>query len=657
MVEVGVRPEGKISTARFVKPVDINFARFFERTPLSSDGMDIIRQYKEQAQKRNIGEIMSGTWLRADGIGFKFNGQEDRVSTHVETAAITRRMEQVGRYHINNNILGFVKGDGELFLGRPTEENICALEEAGYKSNTNVSVPFSNGEVPMEQAIRLELAKICGIPDAASHPTVAVNLAVQLRQLASADARLTVKGRITDAGRDVARLLYNEKLSAVPANPQEVHLAVKQLRGDVNNYSKELRKDVANTYAKELKATGTSRRKMGKEAFKQAVRDRFVGDERAQEALAMRKLLASIDQRARMQEQQAIRDAITIEEIQAFRKQLIDEGKKPPKSDVLLRNSLAARKYKIRNADSAALPATEAAPLHQQEAINTIVAPESQEAEKDIRIGAATEARDGGVNEDTHFVEVVDGKHVIAGVFDGVGGGRDQGYGGIASQLAAKVVREKMLNGLTSRAWNTRSPDDIEAYQLEYFPAAERAILERKRTGEGIGKTTAAVVYATKRGKGYQLVCGGVGDSRVLVFDPETGILRQILKDKSRVAGIVDKNDRPLPGKENEYYKNRMIITDSLGSEHGHESRFDNLADYGDIKPGSIVMLVSDGVTDNRDRMNLESKFKQAVARGDSPEKMAKDMVSDSKAVARGGRGNDPRAHDDDMTAVVIFLP
>lgn len=57
----------------------------------------------------------------------------------------TGRLNSVGNYAINNGVIAFVDGRGDVFAAPATEQLVHELEEAGYATGF-VSVPMSNGE-------------------------------------------------------------------------------------------------------------------------------------------------------------------------------------------------------------------------------------------------------------------------------------------------------------------------------------------------------------------------------------------------------------------------------------------------------------------------------------------------------------------------------
>lgn len=69
------------------------------------------------------------------------------------------RLEKVGFYNSNNGVIAFVDGEGHMRVAPATSDRSQALEEAGYKRG-GIWVPFSNGELPTDPALREQWEKM-----------------------------------------------------------------------------------------------------------------------------------------------------------------------------------------------------------------------------------------------------------------------------------------------------------------------------------------------------------------------------------------------------------------------------------------------------------------------------------------------------------------
>lgn len=111
-------------------------------------------KYKAQAETRGIKSVEGGEWLDVDGVEYQWYGEtKEKVPAGNEQNAVGTRLEQVGTYGYNNGTIAFVDQDGRMQIGHGTSENMTALEKAGYRRN-GIWVPFSNGEVPADPALR-----------------------------------------------------------------------------------------------------------------------------------------------------------------------------------------------------------------------------------------------------------------------------------------------------------------------------------------------------------------------------------------------------------------------------------------------------------------------------------------------------------------------
>ncbi len=111
-------------------------------------------KYKAQAETRGIKPVDGGEWLAVDGVEYQWYGDtKEKVPAAGEQGSVASRLEQVGTYDYNNGTIAFVDQDGRMQIGHGTSINMEALDRAGYRRG-GVWVPFSNGEVPADPALR-----------------------------------------------------------------------------------------------------------------------------------------------------------------------------------------------------------------------------------------------------------------------------------------------------------------------------------------------------------------------------------------------------------------------------------------------------------------------------------------------------------------------
>lgn len=68
--------------------------------------------------------------------------------------------DHVGHFAINGGLMAFVNHDGELFVGSYSDQGRQALEQAGYRENRNLAVPFSQGERIVDWKTRMQLERL-----------------------------------------------------------------------------------------------------------------------------------------------------------------------------------------------------------------------------------------------------------------------------------------------------------------------------------------------------------------------------------------------------------------------------------------------------------------------------------------------------------------
>lgn len=116
---------------------------------LAMSKMGHVHTRSDAAIKR--GEIPQPEDLQVvDGISIAHDGQETET-----------RLREVGHYGVNNGVLGFVDGWGEVYAAPATAEREAALLTAGYTPDS-VGVPLSNGEQLFDKNQRKEWEAMAG---------------------------------------------------------------------------------------------------------------------------------------------------------------------------------------------------------------------------------------------------------------------------------------------------------------------------------------------------------------------------------------------------------------------------------------------------------------------------------------------------------------
>ena len=116
-----------------------------------------LAEYRKAAEQKGIKPIEGGEFLMIDGVPYEYSGRhKDDMVIPVNTDGYnpSRSREQVGTFGANNSTLAFVDGEGHMNIGHDTSENRNVLQSAGYRWDSNLGVPFSNGEEPTDQRVR-----------------------------------------------------------------------------------------------------------------------------------------------------------------------------------------------------------------------------------------------------------------------------------------------------------------------------------------------------------------------------------------------------------------------------------------------------------------------------------------------------------------------
>ncbi|MEW6397811.1 MAG: protein phosphatase 2C domain-containing protein [Bacillota bacterium] len=210
-----------------------------------------------------------------------------------------------------------------------------------------------------------------------------------------------------------------------------------------------------------------------------------------------------------------------------------------------------------------------------------------------------------GHNEDAYLVlELGDG--LACAVADGLGGMQS---GEVAAALAVEVVREHLTRQLV-RAPGRPLPAHPQAGGTLVDPPAGGALAEpmagraagevlrdailaaHRRIGEA-GRSRGAVMASTLT---LGLLAPGrleiahVGDSRAYLFRPATG-LRKLTRDHSRVGDLLWRGE--LTEAQARLHPQRHLLDQAVGT--GELIRVDLLG--GDLEPGDILLLCTDGLT------------------------------------------------------------
>ena len=190
---------------------------------------------------------------------------------------------------------------------------------------------------------------------------------------------------------------------------------------------------------------------------------------------------------------------------------------------------------------------------------------------------------------------------------DGMGGHQ---RGEVASALALQVLREQVELGASLSC-------AITAAHAAIITAGENDLASR-----GMGTTLVAAQL-----NGCQFTLAWVGDSRAYRISAEH--IEQLSSDHSWVQSMVDAGE--MTAEEARNHPRRNVITQCLGHAE-HEPEPDLL--LGELKPGEILLLCSDGLTGEL----TDQQILQLSCAADTLDGLVSQLIS--AANQNGGRDN-----------------
>jgi len=223
-------------------------------------------------------------------------------------------------------------------------------------------------------------------------------------------------------------------------------------------------------------------------------------------------------------------------------------------------------------------------------------------------------------NEDSFFAEA-DSHRGVFMVADGMGG---HAAGEVASEMAVQIVARALL-----QLDSVTQPDAAER-TAQSLRDANRAIYDRmlaENDKQGMGTTASVLVLSD----GNYLI-GQIGDSRV--YRLRDGALIQITKDHSYVQEQVDAG--LLTPEQARYHPYSNVITRCVGASEIVEP--DLYA--GDVRPGDVFLVASDGLTGMVDDRRLQ----QILLARSGPGRIVDSLIAEANG--RGGLDN--------ITAIVV---
>jgi protein phosphatase len=208
-------------------------------------------------------------------------------------------------------------------------------------------------------------------------------------------------------------------------------------------------------------------------------------------------------------------------------------------------------------------------------------------------------------NEDATFAQAP-----LFALADGMGGAQ-------SGEVASAIVAQTFERGLPEQGTaEQRLADTVQQANREIH---ERQLAEHEHAGMG---TTVTAAYLDED----SVVIANVGDSRGYLF--RDGELQRLTSDHSLVQELVTKGE--ITEDEALEHPQRSIITRALGPEPVVEV---DTWSY-PLRPGDVVMLCSDGLTDMLPERQVQQALIESATLSDAADRLI------DEANAAGGRDN-----------------
>ena len=259
----------------------------------------------------------------------------------------------------------------------------------------------------------------------------------------------------------------------------------------------------------------------------------------------------------------------------------------------------------------------------------------------------------GQENQDTAFF---DDEAFSIGVFDGVGGHQD-------GEVASRLAREAAILALGEPSTSTT---DARAKIMTALQAGNSSVCKYNRDNGNNSGSTAILgqfVILDDESQKMELCLGWAGDCRGYLF--RSGTLHHLSIDDGMSFGDskADSEEQrkilnqiqcsswtsSVTDEQAEYFARRNIILTGLGLNSQLEFVNGDPQVCCSVEPGDMLLFCSDGISDNL----VDADIAKLLSSGDV-EYAAQNLLRLGKQIASQPLEVNPRAKDDDMTALVI---
>lgn len=221
----------------------------------------------------------------------------------------------------------------------------------------------------------------------------------------------------------------------------------------------------------------------------------------------------------------------------------------------------------------------------------------------------------GLVRENNEDAFLIDSELSFAALADGMGGAA-------AGELASGFFVNSALEAFSQRGQG--GSDDCLIVLKQSFELANRKILDHafeNPEDKGLGCTAELLTFSNS---GFALA--HIGDSRTYLFRGNE--LKRLTQDHSLVQELVDRG--AIKPEEARNHKMRHVILRAVG----HEENIDVQFNQGEVFPGDLFLLCSDGLTDMIEDEQIRDILSLPLEIGESAQKLI------DAAMEMGGHDN-----------------
>lgn len=266
-------------------------------------------------------------------------------------------------------------------------------------------------------------------------------------------------------------------------------------------------------------------------------------------------------------------------------------------------------------------------------------------------------------NEDKTLVDL---KHRIFAVFDGIGGHKD-------GDEASKLVRDYVQKHI-SEIQDGMDTETVKEILLRIILESDD-VVKNEALGNGMG-TTASILKIHKDSKGKNLaIIANVGDSRVYKIEKD-GKVVQITQDDDilsylnldpekkaeisrKLANVINPEELSdellnpeITDPEYQYSEKRLFKTrNKVTNDIGHIVSDPKILSI-EINEGDLFFITSDGIHDNLTIKEIENILKQSK----NLEEASEEMLKKSQERSRESKEQSIRAKQDDMSVVMVEI-